>query len=272
MFCHSPPFCIKAAHNDLQLTTPPRPVHFPVPFYRRRNKPKSCTHLRRHDQIVQYIDLIRQDNGSSTLPYGASWASTGGDHFPWISASQFSEDAAGGHGTHTAGSAAGATISFPVVTEDCTDGREVSCVGGCIDADAVFAGDDLLSSWESFYTNLPFAPVDLDRLCPRYDCDGVDETFCLGNDAGVTLAEHGGIARGAKLAIFDVLDHFGAIGIELAGNGIWEPAMEAGSKLHSSSWGGLNECRYLPMDVLHDSFMYNVRAERIISCNGVLAK
>lgn len=119
----------------------------------------------------------------------------------------------------------------------------------------------MFPTWESSYASALFPPANLDRLCPRYDCDGLDEAFCLSDDEDVTLAEHGGVARGAKLAIFDLLDDYGGIGIELAGNGIWEPAMEAGSKLHSSSWGGLYECQYTPTDVVYDSFMYNVRAE-----------
>ena len=59
------------------------------------------------NQIVQYIDLIRQDRKNGSQPYGASWASTFGQEYPWISPIEFSEDYAAGHGTHTAGSAGG---------------------------------------------------------------------------------------------------------------------------------------------------------------------
>lgn len=175
-----------------------------------------------------------------------------------MSAAEFSDDAAGGHGTHTAGSAAGATASQPATTEVCEAGREVSCVGGCIDPDAAFDEDDLIPSFASFYSDVPFPAVDLDRLCPRYDCDGQDEELCLDDDASVNLADHGGIARGAQLSIFDILDDYTGIGISMAGNGIWEPAMEAGSKLHSNSWGGSYYCEYMPSDVLYDGFAYDV--------------
>lgn len=59
-------------------------------------------------------------------------------------------DYAGGHGTHTAGSAAGAVVSSPsysqtgTFTEVCEEGRDLSCVGGCIDVDDVFEEDDLV--------------------------------------------------------------------------------------------------------------------------------
>lgn len=208
---------------------------------------------------MQYIDLIKQDPVNSTHPYGESWATTSGDAFPWLSPDEFNEDAAGGHGTHTAGSAAGATISSPATTETCEDGRETSCVGGCIDTDDLDGQDDLISSWEYNYLFLPVSPVDLDRLCPRYECDEQDEEYCLGDDAGVTLAQHGGMARGAKLAIFDVLDDYTGLGIYMAGNGMWEPAVEAGSKLHSNSWGSSASCLIQPQDVLYDDWMYKVR-------------
>lgn len=216
--------------------------------------------LDRH-QVVQYIDLIRQDPASPTATpaFGESWATSNGGRFPWLPAHDFGEDVPGGHGTHTAGSAAGVTISSPATTEVCGKGKELSCVGGCVDSKNADGEDDLLPDWEDVYLFAPHDAVDLDRLCPRYDCDGLEEEYCLGDDAGSTLAAHGGIARGAKLAIFDILDEYYGIGIEMAGNGIWEPAMEAGSRLHSNSWGSSQYCEYLPSDVLRDKFMYTVR-------------
>lgn len=120
------------------------------------------------------------------------------------------------------------------------------------------SGDDLLPAWEDVYWFARSDAADLDRLCPRYDCDGQSDLFCLSNDESTTLTEHGGIARGAKLAIFDIVDAYTGIGTEMTGNGVWEPAMEAGSKLHSNSWGSSQFCEYLPSDVLYDSFMYDV--------------
>lgn len=193
------------------------------------------------------------------LAYGMSWATTNGGRYPWLPAHDFGEDVPGGHGTHTAGSAAGMTMSSPATTEVCGKGREVSCVGGCIESNDADGEDDLLTSWEDVYLFAPHDAVDLDRLCPRYDCDGQAEVYCLDDDEGSTLAAHGGIARGAKLAIFDILDEYYGIGVQMAGNGIWEPAMEAGSKLHSNSWGNSQYCEYLPSDVLYDNFMYTVR-------------
>lgn len=138
----------------------------------------------------------------------------------------------------------------------CESGRELSCVGGCINEIDGGEGDDLISS--PYYDYFGLAVADIDRMCPRYDCDNVNEDYCLSNDEGATLADHGGIARGAKLSIFDVLDNASGIGIDLAANGMWEPAMEAGSKLHSNSWGSMTHCDLTPLDILFDDFMYNV--------------
>lgn len=214
-----------------------------------------------HRQVVQYIDLIRQDPEKSTASpaFGESWATSNGGRFPWLPAHDFGKDVPRGHGTHTAGSAAGVTLSAPATTQVCGEGKELSCVGGCVKSKDADGEDDLLSEWEDVYLFAPHDAVDLDRLCPRYDCDGLGEKYCLDDDEGSTLAAHGGIARGAKLAIFDILDEYYGIGVEMAGSGIWEPAMEAGSKLHSNSWGNSHFCEYLPSDVLHDNFMYNVR-------------
>lgn len=248
-----------------------RPIH-PAAFMShhqialvRIHSPLKTTPTKRPDrhQVVQYIDLIRQDPASPTATpaFGASWATSNGGRFPWLPAHDFGEDVPGGHGTHTAGSAAGVTISSPATTEVCGKGKELSCVGGCVDTKNADGEDDLLPDWEDVYLFAPHEAVDLDRLCPRYDCDGLEEEYCLGDDEGSTLAAHGGIARGAKLAIFDILDEYYGIGVEMAGNGIWEPAMEAGSRLHSNSWGSSQYCEYLPSDVLRDNFMYTVRAK-----------
>lgn len=172
---------------------------------------------------------------------------------------EFSEDAAAGHGTHTAGSAAGSTITNPATTEDCEAGRELSCVGGCIDPDDD-DGDDLVPEDTFYWYYSGAADEDLDRLCPRYDCDGFedDSVYCLDDDEAKTLADHGGVARGAKLAIFDVLDDYTGIGVVMAGRGVWDPSIEAGAKIHSNSWGSSSFCVYDFLDVIADDFMYVV--------------
>ena len=50
--------------------------------------------------------------------------------------------------------------------------------------------------------------VDLDRLCPSFDCGGYDEEVCLSHDVEQTLADHGGMTQGAKLAIFDMFVNY----------------------------------------------------------------
>lgn len=122
-------------------------------------------------------------------------------------------------------------------------------MGGCInDGRTSSADDDLVSYFQ--YLEL----VGMDRLCPLFGCDG---DHCLGNNSSETLAEHGGVAQGAKLAIFDIFygeDDFG----DFAGNGLWEVCLDAGCKVHSNSWGGDSLCSLGPSDLLYDSFMYNV--------------
>lgn len=135
-------------------------------------------------------------------------------------------------------------------------------MGGCIDPDDA-DGDDLVPG-DSYYYWYYYPPdEDLDRLCPRYGCDGFgeDSVYCLDDDEASTLADHGGVARGAKLAIFDVLDDYTGVGVVMAGRGIWDPAIEAGAKIHSNSWGSSSFCEYDFFDVIADDFMYLVSVE-----------
>ncbi|CBJ33955.1 conserved unknown protein [Ectocarpus siliculosus] len=73
----------------------------------------------------------------------------------------------------------------------------------------VFTGGDFnfdLSRRKYFWAG--YEAIDLDRLCPRLDCDDRPEEYCLGDDEAETLQQHGGVARGAQLAIFDILDDY----------------------------------------------------------------
>ena len=176
-----------------------------------------------------------------------------GRRYPWLDATDFEEDEAAGHGTHTAGSAAGATINTPADTVTCIDPDVLSCVGGCISASASY--DDLVSTYIQYFT------LDLDRLCPSfiYCASLINEELCLDDDVAETLTEHGGMARGAKLAIFDIF-HEDIGGLDVAGNGMWEACTDAGCKLHSNSWGADVYCDMREWDLLYDDFMYNVSA------------
>lgn len=153
-----------------------------------------------------------------------------------------------GHGTHTAGSAAGATLSVPAETITCSGDETLSCVGACIDESE--STDDLVSYY------LQLALPDLDRLCPMYGCDILTDP-CLSDEVDETLSNNGGMAQGAKLSIFDVFfEVFGLI--DSLGNGVWDPCQEAGCKIHSLSLGGDTLCTTGESEILYDEFMYEV--------------
>ena len=176
-----------------------------------------------------------------------------GERFPWLPGEDFEYDDKAGHGTHTAGSAAGATLNNPAEPVICGNGTVLSCVGACIDDDPSATDDDLVSSYYQY--------ADIDRLCPAFGCGSGGEEECLGDDVSETLTNNGGMAQGAKLAIFDAFfQDFGLM--DLVGNDLWEPCAEADCKLHSNSWGGDLMCQLGPIDVLYDTFMYEV------SCPG----
>ena len=198
-------------------------------------------------QIIQYINLVKSD--SEPGQYGDYFTTYSGGRFPWLDATDFEQDEAAGHGTHTAGSAAGATLNASAETVTCSGSNDLGCVGGCINP--VSPTDDLLSSSSQLFH------VDLDRLCPSFDCGGYGEEVCLGDNVDKTLTEHGGIAQGAKLAIFDIFYDDLGLG-SYAGNGVWEACLEAGCKIHSNSYGGDNVCEIGAADVEYDDFMYNV--------------
>ncbi|CAM9790716.1 unnamed protein product, partial [Ectocarpus fasciculatus] len=212
-------------------------------------------------KIIQYIDLVNPDS-----PYDAFYTSQGnyitsqGNYISYyLPADQFGEDDEAGHGTHTAGSAAGATLNDPAETITCIEDDTLSCVGACIDD--LDTTDDLVSaSYQAYYT-------DLDRLCPMYGCDNTTDTTCLSDNVPETLSNNGGMAQGAKLAIFDVFygdyDASGSIG-----NGLWEPCLEAGCKLHSNSLGADYECSVASWDITNDQFMYENAENLLIFAAG----
>lgn len=207
-------------------------------------------------QVIQYIDVLKSD--SAPQSHGPSYTTSEGGQFPWYPADGFAVDKVAGHGTHTAGSAAGATLNSPAETVSCNETKALGCVGGCIDPDGSRATDDFVSSYyQTFYEE------DIDRICPMFECDDEAEQWCLSDDVGETLTEHGGMARGAKLSIFDTFSGDLAL-VDFPGNGMWESCLEAGCKLHSNSWGGDLMCTVAPVDIEHDNFMYKVSRGRNI--------
>ncbi|CBN77323.1 Peptidase S8 and S53, subtilisin, kexin, sedolisin [Ectocarpus siliculosus] len=173
--------------------------------------------------------------------------------------SYYPERRKAGHGTHTAGSAAGATLNDPAETITCNVTDTLSCVGACIDL--LDATDDLVSI--SSQTD----GTDLDRLCPMYGCDNSTDTTCLSDDVPETLSNNGGMAQGAKLAIFDVF-YGGYDASSSIGNNLWEVCTEAGCKLHSNSLGADFECSIASWDILNDQFMYENAENLLIFAAG----
>lgn len=101
---------------------------------------------------------------------------------------------------------------------------------------------------------------DIDTYCPAYDCDGngASSLDCLGDDPEETLSQHGGVARGAKLAIFDVSSDGEDFFSFDAGNDLWYATSGTGSRLHSNSWGADSYCVIGDNEILYDTFMYSV--------------
>ncbi|CAM9548318.1 unnamed protein product, partial [Hapterophycus canaliculatus] len=213
-------------------------------------------------KIIQYINLIKSDD--TTGSHGDSFTSSSGNQYPWLPADQFEIDDPAGHGTHTAGSAAGATLNNPAEPITCGATKTLSCVGACIDDNPSATDDDLVSSYMEY--------ADIDRMCPLFSdfgCDDTEDENCLSDDVSENLTQNGGMAQGAKLAIFDVF--YGSIGLPgSVGNGLWEPCREADCKLHSNSWGGDHECQLGPEAVLYDTFMYQNPENLLIFAAGNL--
>lgn len=187
---------------------------------------------------------MREDYAGS--PYDEEvFSTTGGRVYSWYDEPGFGLDMEAGHGTHTAGSAAGSTLATPAETVTCETGSEVSCIGKCLTtAEATEAASDNLLTW--------------DTLCPQFDCDGGAGSSCLSDDVAETLTDNGGIARGAKISVFDVSIDGTAVWASLAENGLWDATEGTGCMLHSNSWGGDADCNIDSETVAFDQYMYEV--------------
>lgn len=167
--------------------------------------------------------------------------------------SGFATEFRGGHGSHTAGTAAGAILDSAEELE-CGDGEELGCLGGCLESSVL---DQLVANTSALH---------FDAFCPAHGCDGFVSDLCL-DDGLEMLSANGGVAPGAKLAVFDVIPDNGmAVWANLAGNGLWEAAEETGTMVHSNSWGTVDlSCEVDTMSIAFDTYMYEV------SCVNILA-
>ncbi|CAM9427510.1 unnamed protein product, partial [Hapterophycus canaliculatus] len=168
-------------------------------------------------------------------------------------------DTIGGHGTWTAGSAAGSISASGAFTETTCYGDELpGCAGGCIAASEV---DTMLEN----------GVFDIDLYCPSYDCDGTTDlalSYCLSDDPVETLDHNGGVAPGAQISLFDPSYTSYDLFIELAGNLVWESSMDTGARIHSNSWGAETFCQLTEMDLLYDTFMYENPEHLLIFAAG----
>lgn len=162
-----------------------------------------------------------------------------------------------GHGTHTAATAAGSTLTTPAETVTCDPSRSqvLGCGGGCITPTGSSSNSSDASDNDS-------DEVSINRLCPMFGCEGAaTEEQCLGDDVSETLSDHGGMAQGAKIAVMDIFFKDYSYG-DLAGNGLWEACLSAGCRIHSNSYGVDKRCELSSMDLAYDDFMYNVRERK----------
>lgn len=156
----------------------------------------------------------------------------------------FGEDTEEGHGTHTAGSAAGATLNSPADAGSCSEEEELGCIGGCVSE----------VNLESMLDN---NELDWDALCPQHECDGLSGS-CLGEDVAETLTSNGGVAQGAKLTIFDASADGDSMWTNLALNGLWDATSGTNAFLHSNSLGGDGACNVDSECITYDQYMYDV--------------
>lgn len=185
---------------------------------------------------------MREDFAGS--PYTEEFTTEDGRVYSWYDELGFGLDLEAGHGTHTAGSAAGSTLATPAEPVTCEAGSEVGCVGKCLTpAEAAEAASSNLLPWNI--------------LCPQFNCDG-SVGACLSQDVSETLTDNGGVARGAKISVFDVSIDGTAVWASLAENGLWDATEGTGCMLHSNSWGGDGNCNIDSETAAFDQYMYEV--------------
>ena len=211
-----------------------------------RSDAPSTSHLRPSPaQIVQYTRLVgptravTQSGGVVAQAHTDSYYSIG-----------FGQDLEDGHGTHTAGSAAGAALNSPATTVTCATNETLGCIGTCLSwlEEAILLTDDF-PTW--------------DTLCPQFDCDNFGDP-CLSENVSATLTESGGVAQGAKISVFDASVDGVLVWASLAMNGAWESTNGTDCFLHSNSWGGDNDCTVDSQMVAYDEYMYEVSREAFV--------
>ncbi|CBN75410.1 subtilisin-like serine peptidase [Ectocarpus siliculosus] len=201
------------------------------------------------DDLSYHFSSLFDDTSYSPSSASSSISSTGG----------FDKDIVGGHGTWTAGCAAGAISAQSSLQEEACYGDELpGCAGGCISASDV---DAMLDN----------GSFDLDVFCPMYNCDGntdIPSSECLSDDPVENLHQHGGVAPGAQISMLDA-SYTGSDSFALfAGNMLWYSAMETGAKIHSNSWGYDMLCQLTENEYLYDSFMYENPEHLLIFAAG----
>lgn len=185
-----------------------------------------------------------------TSYYSSTSSSTSSPYSSVSFSGGFHKDTVEGHGTWCAGISAGAVSAGSAVPEeDCYGDELPGCAGGCIMASDV----DAMLENEYF---------DIDLFCPMYECDGdanMSYSYCLSDDPVENLSQNNGVAPGAQISVFDAAYTAFELYPEMAGNLLWESAMETGAKIHSNPWGAITFCEPTEIEYLYDSFMYEVR-------------
>ncbi|CAM9580899.1 unnamed protein product [Chrysoparadoxa australica] len=159
-----------------------------------------------------------------------------------------------GHGTHVAGSVAG-SIYDAHISPACDVGETLTCWGACMT-------DDMCSANQ--YTSGTTADTCAEAIgdaeftwafyCPAYNCDikGNAAADPCGTDVAETRAQGTGSAPDAQIAFFDANDPTipdlpegseGALALPEDLNLAFNPAYDAGARIHSNSWGQI-ECFY----------------------------